>query len=92
MPAVTSGKVLVTGANGYVAVWVVKAYLEKGFAVRGTVRSESKAKYLRQLFQSYGDKFEIVIVDDITKVCLHSYFSRPAGTDGLRRRAPSTKP
>ena len=72
MPAVTSGKVLVTGANGYVAVWVVKAYLEKGFVVRGTVRSESKAKSLRQLFQSYGDKFEIVIVDDITKVCLHS--------------------
>ncbi|RPD61332.1 NAD(P)-binding protein [Lentinus tigrinus ALCF2SS1-6] len=67
MPAVTSGKVLVTGANGYVAVWVVKSYLEKGFAVRGTVRSESKAKHLRQLFQSYGDKFEIIIVDDITK-------------------------
>ncbi|KAI0690651.1 NAD(P)-binding protein [Cerioporus squamosus] len=67
MPAVTSGKVLVTGANGYVAVWVVKSYLDKGFAVRGTVRSESKAKYLRQLFQPYGDKFEVVIVDDITR-------------------------
>ncbi len=72
MPAVTSGKVLVTGANGYVAVWVVKSYLEKGFAVRGTVRSESKGKYLRQLFQSYGDKFELVVVDDITRVRLRS--------------------
>ena len=68
MPIVPSGKVLVTGANGYVAGWVVKAYREKGFAVRGTVRSESQAKYLRELFKSYGDKFEIVIVDDITKV------------------------
>ena len=68
MPAITSGKILVTGANGYIAVWVVKKLLEKGFAVRGTVRSESKAPYLRELFKEYGDKFEVVIVEDITKV------------------------
>ena len=68
MPAVTSGKVLVTGANGFVGIWVAKAYLDHGFSVRGTVRSESKAKHLRQVFQSYGDKFEIAIVDDIAKV------------------------
>ena len=70
MPAIDSGKVLVTGANGYIAVWVVKAFLDHGFSVRGTVRSESKAPYLRNLFKSYGDKFEVVIVDDITKVGL----------------------
>ena len=68
MPAITSGKILVTGANGYIAVWVVKKLLEKGFAVSGTVRSESKAPYLRELFKEYGDKFEVVIVEDITKV------------------------
>ena len=68
MPAITSGKILVTGANGYIAVWVVKKLLEKGFAVRGTVRSESKAPYLRELFKEYSDKFEVVIVEDITKV------------------------
>ncbi|KAI0746583.1 NAD(P)-binding protein [Daedaleopsis nitida] len=67
MPAVNSGKVLVTGANGYVAVWVVKSYLDHGFSVRGTVRSESKAPYLRNLFKSYGDRFEVAIVEDITK-------------------------
>ncbi|TBU27343.1 NAD(P)-binding protein [Dichomitus squalens] len=67
MPAITSGKVLVTGANGYIAVWIVKSLLEAGFAVRGTVRSESKAAYLRSYFQSSGDKFEAVIVPDITK-------------------------
>ncbi|OSD07837.1 NAD-P-binding protein [Trametes coccinea BRFM310] len=67
MPALTSGKVLVTGANGYIAVWVVKTLLEHGFSVRGTVRSESKAAHLRKLFNSYGDKFEVVIVEDITK-------------------------
>ncbi|KAI0707581.1 NAD(P)-binding protein [Cerioporus squamosus] len=67
MPAVSTGKILVTGANGYVAAWIVKSLLEQGYAVRGTVRSESKATHLRSLFKSYGVKFEIVIVEDITK-------------------------
>ena len=68
MPAITSGKVLVTGANGYIAVWIVKSLLDTGFFVRGTVRSESKAGYLREHFKSFGDKLEIVVVEDITKV------------------------
>ena len=72
MPAVTSGKVLVTGANGYIAVWVVKTFLDQDFLVRGTVRSESKAGHLRKLFKDFGDKFEVVVVEDITKVCTHS--------------------
>ncbi|RPD65277.1 NAD(P)-binding protein [Lentinus tigrinus ALCF2SS1-7] len=67
MPAVTSGKVLVTGANGYIAVWVVKTFLDQGFSVRGTVRSENKAGHLRSLFKDFGDKFEVVVVEDITK-------------------------
>ena len=68
MPALTSGKVLVTGANGYIAAWVIKDFLEHGYAVRGTVRSEGKATYLRDYFKTFGDKFEIAIVPDITKV------------------------
>ena len=69
MPAVDPGsKVLVTGANGYIAVWVVRVLLERGFAVRGTVRSESKAGYLKKMFSSYGDKHEVVVVEDIAKV------------------------
>ncbi|EJF59007.1 NAD(P)-binding protein [Dichomitus squalens] len=67
MPVVTSGKVLVTGANGFVAAWVVKDLLDHGYSVRGTVRSEGKAPYLREFFKSHGDKFEVVIVEDITK-------------------------
>ncbi|KAH9956974.1 hypothetical protein BC827DRAFT_1270549 [Russula dissimulans] len=31
-----SAKVLVTGANGYLATWVVKKYLEAQYSVRGT--------------------------------------------------------
>ncbi|KAH9949956.1 NAD(P)-binding protein [Amylocystis lapponica] len=67
MTALTSGKVLVTGANGYVAVWVVQYLLVAGFSVRATVRSEAKTTHLRKLFASYGDKLEFVIVEDIAK-------------------------
>ncbi|KAL4253690.1 NAD(P)-binding domain superfamily protein [Abortiporus biennis] len=67
MPSVTSGKILVTGANGYIALWVVKSLLEKGFSVRGTVRSEAKVNHLKETFKSFGDKFEVVVVEDITK-------------------------
>ncbi|OSD07835.1 NAD(P)-binding protein [Trametes coccinea BRFM310] len=67
MVNVNSGKVLVTGANGYIAAWVVKLSLEAGFSVRGTVRSESRAIHLRRLFAKFGENFEVVIVEDITK-------------------------
>ncbi|KZT73629.1 NAD(P)-binding protein [Daedalea quercina L-15889] len=67
MVAVQEGKVLVTGANGFIAMWVVKALLDQGYLVRGTVRSPSKAKHVREVFSCYGDKFEAVIVEDITK-------------------------
>lgn len=73
MPAVASGKVLVTGANGYVATWLVKTLLDHGYSVRGTVRSESKAAHLKETFKAYGDKVETAIVDDISKVHGMSY-------------------
>ena len=60
-------KVLVTGANGYLATWVVKKYLEAGYSVRGTVRSLSKSAFLNEKFAQYGDRFELVVVEDITK-------------------------
>ena len=67
MPAITSGKVLVSGASGFIAVWVVKDLLEAGFTVRGTVRSKDKGEYLKGMFKS---GFEYVIVEDIEKVRL----------------------
>ena len=72
MPSVSKGsKVLVSGANGYIAMWVVRTLLERGFTVRGTVRTEDKGKFMIEYFKSLGygdDKFEVVIVDDIVKV------------------------
>lgn len=68
MPAIKApATVLVTGASGFIAVWVCKALLEAGYTVRGTVRSTSKGDYLVNLFKPYGDKFRYVIVEDIAK-------------------------
>jgi len=70
MPAVHGPvKVLVTGASGFLAVWVVKYLLDHQFHVRGTVRSPSKGEYLRELFEKdHPGKFEYVIVEDLLKV------------------------
>ena len=62
-------KVLVTGVNGFVASWVAQQLLELGYSVRGTVRSAKKGTHFQKIFAKYGDKFEIVVVEDITKVC-----------------------
>ncbi|THU84024.1 D-lactaldehyde dehydrogenase [Dendrothele bispora CBS 962.96] len=66
MPTISPGnKVLVTGANGFIAVWIVRTLLERGYVVRGSVRSEEKGRFLKDLFKDYGERFEIVIVRDI---------------------------
>ena len=68
MLSLSKGTVLVTGANGYIATWVVKYLLDHGYSVRGTVRSIVKGEDLREVFREYGDKLQIEIVPDITKV------------------------
>lgn len=68
MPAVQApAKVLVSGANGYIAAWVVQELLDQGYSVRGTVRSAEKGEHLKKLFAKFGDKHEVVVVEDITK-------------------------
>ncbi|OCH86574.1 NAD(P)-binding protein [Obba rivulosa] len=66
MPFVQSGsKVLVSGANGFIPIWVVRMLLEQGFAVRGTVRSLSKGEHLLKMFEKYGERLELIVVPDI---------------------------
>ena len=67
MPALqTKGTILVTGASGYLAVHVIEAFLNEGFAVRGTVRSNAKGLYLTNQYK--GQRFEYVIVHDMQTV------------------------
>ncbi len=69
MPSVPVGsKVLVTGANGFVAMWVVRTLLESGYRVKGTVRSLDKGEFLKKYFANYGERLELVVVPNIEKV------------------------
>jgi nucleoside-diphosphate-sugar epimerase len=66
MPSVEPGSlVVVTGVNGHVASSTAIRLLQKGYRVRGTVRSLSSASYVKKEFASFGDKFEVVEVPDI---------------------------
>jgi len=42
-----NGKVLVTGASGYIAGFVIKALVEQGWQVRGTIRTLARAAEVR---------------------------------------------
>jgi nucleoside-diphosphate-sugar epimerase len=61
-------KVLVSGANGFIGVWVVHTLLEKGYNVYGTVRSKEKCDHLKKLFEAHADRLHFFIVEDIAKV------------------------
>ncbi|KRM11969.1 NAD-dependent epimerase/dehydratase family protein [Paucilactobacillus suebicus] len=41
--------VLVTGITGYMATWIAKDLLDKGYRVRGTYRSEGKLPFIKTL-------------------------------------------
>jgi len=70
MPLVPpGGTVLVTGSAGFYGAWVVRAFLEAGYIVRGQVDSESTGEHLRGLFNRFGSSFETVVVEDPIQVC-----------------------
>ena len=70
--------ILVTGANGYIGLWIVRTLLEKGYSVRAVVRSSDKGHHLEKIFGIYRHKLEIYVVEDIQKA------SNPHETFGLR--------
>ncbi|MCB8981961.1 MAG: aldehyde reductase [Ardenticatenaceae bacterium] len=58
--------VLVTGASGFVGMHCILQLLEKGYRVKGTVRSLAKADHLRQILQQHSqhtDRLELVEAD-----------------------------
>ena len=77
MPALsnveTNSTILVTGANGFIATWLVGDLLKKGYNVRAAVRTEAKGKNLLENYGSYGDKLKIFAVGDIKKVCFTDF-------------------
>jgi nucleoside-diphosphate-sugar epimerase len=60
--------ILVTGASGFVGKWCVVKLLEKGYRVRGTVRSEAKAALVRKTVaglvgEAAADRLDLVEAD-----------------------------
>jgi len=61
-----SRRVLLTGANGYIAQHILAAFLEAGHSVRGVVRSEAKAAQLSSIFKDYvPSQLDFGVVPDI---------------------------
>jgi nucleoside-diphosphate-sugar epimerase len=69
MPALASSgsppTILVTGASGFIATWIISTLLERGYKVRAAVRAEARGKHLLETFKEYGDKLDLHIVGDI---------------------------
>lgn len=61
-------RVLLTGASGYIASFVTKALLEKGYLVRGTVRNPAQSAELAHLrnLPGAGERLELVRADLLT--------------------------
>lgn len=67
-PIQAGERICVTGANGFIASWLIRDLLAAGFVVRGTVRDPhdtEKTAHLQQIAREVGatDRFELVAAD-----------------------------
>ncbi|KAI0325599.1 NAD-P-binding protein [Cubamyces sp. BRFM 1775] len=95
MPTITSpATVLVTGANGYIGLWVVLELLAQGYTVRGAVRSASKVDVLAALVArkqpEAKDRFKGYVVPDITAP--GAFDEAVKGADGVIHTASPVSP
>ena len=67
----TDRTILVTGASGFIAMHCILQLLEKGFRVRGTLRSPSREESLRATFAKHLD------ADD--RLSFYTPYATPAG-------------
>mmetsp|Transcript_55202 Transcript_55202/g.64590 ORF Transcript_55202/g.64590 Transcript_55202/m.64590 type:complete len:204 (+) Transcript_55202:65-676(+) len=59
MQLITKRPICVTGGSGFLASWVVKMLLDKGFKVHATTRKAQKAHFLRNLENASSDNLKI---------------------------------
>ncbi|KAH8895701.1 NAD(P)-binding protein [Thozetella sp. PMI_491] len=71
MSTSTPETILITGANGYLALHTIKQALARGWNIVGTVRSTSSAAAVRAIFPSMSEsRLALVQVPDITQAAL----------------------
>jgi hypothetical protein len=81
---------LVTGVSGYLASWIAKDLLEKGFRVRGTIRSlrdESKLQTMRRLLPGV----ELVAADLRSPCQWIFHVASPQAVPSEKDRRPTTR-
>lgn len=64
----TSGKgktVLITGASGFVASDVLTSFLQRGYHVKATVRSDATAEKVKKSHAKYASQLSFAIVKDV---------------------------
>jgi nucleoside-diphosphate-sugar epimerase len=70
----STSSVLVTGASGYVASWIVQKLLEKGYTVHGTVRNpdqDHKVRHLREMERELPGTLKLFKADLLEEGAFH---------------------
>ncbi len=57
--------VLITSVSGFVASWITPAFLDAGYNVRGTVRSEKSIESIKEKHPKHADRLSFTIVPDM---------------------------
>ncbi|KAJ3540763.1 hypothetical protein NMY22_g4161 [Coprinellus aureogranulatus] len=67
VPPNSNAKILITGASGFVGQWVLRTLLDRGHTARVAVRSDAKAKKVKEVFSEDVSKLEFVVIEDMSK-------------------------
>ena len=84
----SNAPVLVTGASGFVAAHVLTSFLDHGYYVRGTVRSEAAAEKVRKSHGGHknANKLSFAIVEDVA--ASGAFDEAVKGVQGVRTSRP----
>ncbi|KIX01368.1 uncharacterized protein Z518_09093 [Rhinocladiella mackenziei CBS 650.93] len=65
LPPPTEQTLLLTGVSGFVASHITRAFLEAGYKIRGTVRSEKSIPGIQKAHAPHVDQLSFVVVPDM---------------------------
>ena len=65
LPAPSEQTIVITGISGFVASHIARTFLEAGYKVRGTVRSERSIAGIQKAHAQQNDRLSFVVVPDM---------------------------
>ncbi|KAI0073870.1 NAD(P)-binding protein [Panus rudis PR-1116 ss-1] len=80
---------LVTGASGFIGAHVLDELLRRGYRVRGTTRSASKAEQMKRDRSQYAHLLDFAFIDDLTRPGV--FDEAVKGVDGILHVASPVK-